>query len=58
MEKLKLIETNLMKSLQMTEWVIRREKRQRDLIVRIPPPPPPAQPLLPQHAPASHVPSP
>lgn len=38
MEKLKLIEANLKKSLDLCEWVLRRERKKRDLAVRSNPP--------------------
>ncbi len=34
MEKLKMIEANLKKSLDLCEWVLRRERKKRDLAVR------------------------
>ena len=37
MEKLKLIEANLKKSLDLCEWVLRRERKKRDLAVRAAP---------------------
>ncbi len=37
MEKLKMIEANLKKSLDLCEWVLRRERKKRDLAVRLVP---------------------
>ena len=37
MDKLKLIEANLKKSLDLCEWVLRRERKKRDLAVRLHP---------------------
>ena len=36
MEKLKLIEANMKKSLDLCEWVLRRERKKRDLAVSLP----------------------